>query len=75
MSRRILLVDNDRAFHRLLAEQIGPYGFEIITASPTDPDVLAKVTSVSPQLVIIAVEEPDKVGYSLCNKAKKGVGA
>lgn len=73
--RRILLVDNDRAFHRLLSDQIGPYGFEVIPASPADPDVLAKVTQLDPALLIIAVDEPDKVGYSLCNKAKKGVAA
>jgi len=73
--RRILLVDNDRAFQRLLSDQIGPYGFEVVNANPADPDVLAKVTQVDPALVIIAVDEPDKVGYSLCNKAKKGVAA
>lgn len=73
--RRILLIDNDRAFHRLVSDQIGPYGFEVIPASPADPDVLAKVTQLDPAIVIIAVDEPDKVGYSLCNKAKKGVAA
>ena len=73
--RRVLLVDNDRAFHRLLSEQIGPYGFEVVPASPADPDVLGKVKELDPALLIIAVDEPDKVGYSLCNKAKKGVAA
>jgi CheY-like chemotaxis protein len=73
--RRILLVDNDQAFHRLLSDQIGPYGFEVVPANPADPDVLSRVTQLEPTLLIIAVDEPDKLGYSLCNKAKKGVAA
>ncbi|WP_428265476.1 hypothetical protein [Haliangium sp.] len=70
--RRLLLIDNDDDFHRLLQEQLGPYGFEIHLVAP-GPDALIHVTRLEPVLVFIAVEEPDKLGYSLCNKAKKGV--
>ncbi|MCB0887183.1 MAG: response regulator, partial [Propionibacteriaceae bacterium] len=73
--RRILLVDTDRAFHQLLEDQLGPYGFEIVATSPTEGDVLARVPQLEPALIVIAVDEPDKVGYALCNKAKKGVAA
>src|SRR5687767_7502725 len=76
MSHRcILLVDTDQGFHRMLTEQIGAYGVEVALLSPTDPDVLTKAAHLDPVLLIIAVEEPEKIGYSLCNKAKKGVAA
>jgi hypothetical protein len=71
-ARRLLLIDNDDDFHRLLHEQLSPYGFEIHQIAAT-ADALAHVARVDPALVFISVEEPDKLGYSLCNKAKKSV--
>lgn len=71
-ARRLLLIDPDENFFRILHEQVSPYGFEIYRVDP-NPDALGYVDEVKPELVFIAVEEPDKLGYSLCNKAKKGV--
>ena len=70
--RRILLIDTDPQFQQTLIDHLGPYGFEIV-ATGDGPDALAKVPKTAPEAVFIGVEEPDKVGYSLCNKAKKGV--
>lgn len=71
-TRRLLLIDNDEDFQRLLHEQLSPYGFEIHHTLPS-ADALAHVSKVDPVVLFIAVEEPDKLGYSLCNKAKKSV--
>ena len=71
-ARRLLLIDADPDFRRILDQQLGPYGFEIHTAE-ANIDSLGHVRELLPEIIFIAVEEPDKVGYSLCNKAKKGV--
>src|SRR5687767_2091862 len=70
--RRLLLIDDDPDFRDLLDERLGPLGFEII--QPPDPsNPLGHVKEMRPALIVIAVELPDKVGYALCNKAKKGL--
>ncbi|HKE16241.1 MAG TPA: response regulator, partial [Kofleriaceae bacterium] len=70
--RRVLLIDDDPGFHQLLDQRLGPYGFQVVL--PPDPhNPLGHVKDVRPALIIIAVELPDKVGYALCNKAKKGL--
>src|SRR5690242_7721330 len=71
--RRLLLIDNDDDFHRLLYDQLGPYGFEVHVEDPDAKNPLGKVKEVDPEVILIAVELPHKVGYSLCNKAKKGM--
>jgi CheY-like chemotaxis protein len=70
--RRLLLIDSDPAFHRMLYEHLAPYGFEIYVVETSD-DPLSEVREVGPEIIFIAVEVPDKIGYSLCNRAKKGV--
>jgi len=70
-ARRLLLIDNDAEFQQLLESQLGPHGFVILT--PPDPsNPLAQAKELNPAVIFIAVELPDKIGYALCNKAKKG---
>lgn len=68
--RRILLIDSDPAFHITLEEVVSRHG----VAVERDPDAnaLTRAASAPPELLVIAADEPDKVGYALCNKAKKG---
>lgn len=70
--RRLLLIDTDPDFHQLLLDRLGPYGFEIHQADEAN-NPLGQIPELKPELIFIAVEMPNKVGYSLCNKAKKGV--
>lgn len=70
-ARRLLLIDSDPEFQQLLEDQLGPHGFVVLT--PPDPsNPLAQVKELGPAVIFIAVELPDKIGYALCNKAKKG---
>jgi CheY-like chemotaxis protein len=70
--RRLLLIDDDPDFQQLLEERLAPNGFEVVLPpDPTNP--LGHVKDLRPSLIIISVELPDKVGYALCNKAKKGL--
>ncbi|HET6613619.1 MAG TPA: hypothetical protein VFG83_16585 [Kofleriaceae bacterium] len=70
--RRLLLIDVDPTFSQMLKDHLGPYGFEVHAVTDSD-NPLSQVGEVEPEIIFIAVELPDKVGYSLCNKAKKGV--
>lgn len=70
--RRLLLIDDDPEFQGLLESRLAPNGFEVVL--PPDPsNPLGHVKELRPAIIIISVELPDKVGYALCNKAKKGL--
>ena len=70
-ARRLLLIDSDTDFQQLLENRLGPHGFVVLT--PPDPgNPLGQVNELKPAIIVIAVELPDKIGYALCNKAKKG---
>jgi CheY-like chemotaxis protein len=70
--RRALLIDSDPGFNELLSRVLAPYAVEI-HAVTDGSDGLSTVPDLTPELIFISVELPDKVGYSICNKAKKGV--
>ncbi|MCG8419983.1 MAG: response regulator [Proteobacteria bacterium] len=69
-ARRLLLIDSDDDFYRSLYEQLSSYGFEIYRVAET-MEALDQIGEVEPELIFIAVEEPDKLGYSLCSRVKK----
>jgi hypothetical protein len=74
MSRRILLIDADTEFRDTLTQHLGRYRVVVITEA--DPDrALASAASEAPDLLVIAVEEPDKQGFKTFQKARKGVAA
>jgi CheY-like chemotaxis protein len=72
--RRILLIDADVEFQELLTNQLRRYGLEIVV-NVDGADALSQIGPTKPVLVIIAVEEPDKQGYALFNRAKKGAAS
>ncbi|HVK73626.1 MAG TPA: hypothetical protein VM734_09905, partial [Kofleriaceae bacterium] len=71
--RRILLIDADRDFYQMLSRELGPYGFEIVRDD--SPDALGRLQELGAVALFISVEEPERKGYALFNKAKKGVAA
>jgi hypothetical protein len=74
MSRRILLIDADTEFRDTLTQQIGRY--RVVVMTEPDPDrALALASSDTPDLLIIAVEEPDKGGFKTFQKARKQLAA
>ena len=70
MTRRVLLIDSDVMFEHTLRQQLAPFRIDVDVAEE-DSDPLGAVTE-PPELIIIAVDEPQKSGYALCNKAKRG---
>jgi len=72
-SRRVLVFDNDIAFLTLLKSSLGAYGFEVQVADPRSSDI-HRVKALKPDAIFIAVDSPDKFGYTLCTKVRKTVG-
>jgi len=70
--RRLLLIDSDEVFYNNLYQLLSPYGFEIYRV-PESPTALNQIDEIAPELIFIAVEEPQKIGYSLCNKARNSL--
>src|SRR5688572_9392564 len=74
MSRRILLIDADTEFRETLNGHLGPYRVNIMTETDADR-ALAMAASEGPDLVVIAVEEPDKGGFKTFQRARKTLPA
>ncbi|HMG55238.1 MAG TPA: response regulator, partial [Kofleriaceae bacterium] len=71
MNRRILLIDADPAFRASLAQQLARYRFDI-ASEPDAERAFALAASEPPTLVMVAVEEPDKAGFKVFQRCKKG---
>ena len=71
MNRRILLIDADPAFRASLTQQLERYRFEI-AAEPDTEQALAQAAATPPALLMVSVEEPDKAGFKIFQRCKKG---
>ena len=70
MNRRVLLVDVDPEFQDTLTTQLGRY--RVIVMTETDAErALALGQADPPDLAIISVEEPDKLGFKTFQKFRK----
>ena len=69
-SRRILLIDADPEFWAFLTQQLADYWFDVLVMPELDEAVeLAKTDP--PALVLLAVEEPAKLGFKAFTPFKK----
>ena len=71
--RQILVLDNDKDFVSLLQNGLNPYGFEILAVNPESDDIHMS-NLFQAELIFIAVDAPDMLGYSLYDKARKKIG-
>ena len=71
MNRRILLIDADPAFHETLTGQLGKYGVSVVVEANPD-QAIALATADLPALLIVGVEEPEKTGFKVFQKCRKG---
>src|SRR3954451_4211398 len=72
MNRRVLLVDADPEFQDNLTKQLGRYGVIVMT-EPDAERALALGQADPPDLAIISVEEPDKLGFKTFQKFRKAL--
>lgn len=71
--RQILVLDNNKEFAAFLQNGLSRYGFEILAVDPESDNVHTS-NLFQAELIFIAVEAPDMLGYSLYDKARKKVG-
>lgn len=71
MNRRILLIDADPAFRASLSHQLERYRFDI-AVEPDVEQALASGAAELPALLVVSVEEPDKAGFKVFQRCKKG---
>jgi len=69
----VLVLDYDEDFISLLQSELGPYGFVIQAIKPNSDEIHALNLSKA-ELIVIAVEVPDVVGYTIYDMARKKVG-
>ena len=71
MNRRILLIDADPGFFQTLSDTLSRYAFDVVNEA--DPDqALLLAGAAPPALLIVGVDEPDKHGFKVFQKCKKG---
>jgi two-component system, OmpR family, response regulator VicR len=71
MKKRILIVEDDRALARVLADNLAFFGFEVEWVDD-GADAIGKVRSFSPDLVLLDVMLPGRDGFELCGLIRQG---
>ena len=71
MNRRVLLVDLDPAFSGTLTRLLNRYRV-VVMHEPEAERALAIAAADPPALIIIGVDEPDKAGFRVFQKTRKG---
>ncbi|MBA3455552.1 MAG: response regulator, partial [Deltaproteobacteria bacterium] len=71
MNRRILLIDADPGFLQTLSDTLSRYAFDVVNEADPDQAVLL-ASAEAPALLIVGVDEPDKHGFKVFQKCKKG---
>jgi DNA-binding response OmpR family regulator len=72
MNRRVLLIDADPSFQDTLTHQLRRYQGMVVVPEPNPEAALALAQVDPPVLLVIGVEEPEKAGFRLFQKCKKG---
>lgn len=70
MTRRILLIDPDPEFRATLAQELARYRIEVVVVDDADA-AITDASTADAELVVLAVDEPDKVGFKQFQQIKK----
>jgi DNA-binding response OmpR family regulator len=72
--RRVLVFDRETSFAEKLTTALLDYGFEVEILPPLAQEV-GRVGEIDPEILFIAVELPDRIGYTLFNRVKQVTGS
>lgn len=70
---QVLILDNDKDFVSLLQNKLSAHGFEIQAVNPNS-DKIHSLNLFQVELIIIAVDSPEMIGYTLYDRTRKKVG-
>src|SRR5687768_8470072 len=71
MKKRLLLVEDDQALARVLSENLTFCGYEVEWVADGN-DVVARLRTFRPDLVLLDVMLPGRSGFDLCGLIRKG---
>src|SRR5690349_10863568 len=71
MNRRILLIDSDPTFRTHLTVAVQKYRIDVIHQPDAD-EAIAYGATEPPALLVVGVEEPEKLGFKVFQRLKKG---
>ncbi len=71
MNRRILLIDADPGFFQTLSDTLSRYAFDVVNEADPDQAILL-AGAEAPALLVVGVDEPDKLGFKVFQRCKKG---
>lgn len=69
MSKKILVVDDERLLHTMMRSILETHGFEVVSAM-TGEEGLAMASSEKPDLIVLDVVMPKMKGREVCAKLK-----
>lgn len=70
--KKILFIDDNRQLTEFMAEEMKHYYKEIITAN-SGKEILDKIQSINPDIIISDVMMPDMNGFELCKSVKQDI--
>ncbi len=70
---RILVVDDDRTFRRLLESRLRAHGYEAVTAAD-GREALERCAASTPDLIVLDILMPGMDGYTFLQEFKRGGG-
>lgn len=70
MSKKILVIDDEKDFVRVIKQTLTNEGYEVITAF-NGKEALEKVRNEAPNLMILDINMPVIDGYEVCKKLRK----
>ncbi|MDH3382398.1 MAG: response regulator [Flavobacteriaceae bacterium] len=70
MSKKILIVDDEKKIRDLVSFRLEFKGYEVVSAA-NGTEALEKVASESPALLVLDIMMPDLTGYEVCKRLKE----
>lgn len=68
--KKVLIVDDEKNIRNLIAASLRNEGYDLSEAGSGN-EALAKARDLKPDLVILDVMMPDKLGYEVCDEIKE----
>jgi len=70
MAKKILIVDDEKDFVRIVKQTLVSGGYQVLTAGD-GKEAIEKVRNEAPDLMILDINMPDMDGYEVCKKLRQ----
>jgi CheY-like chemotaxis protein len=70
MSKRVLIVDDDRVIQQLLEVNLELEGYDVVATASDGQEALEKIAKLKPDIVILDIMMPKMDGMAVCRHLK-----